>query len=121
MVRRRKKQDLPPIPEPPKARRARPIVTPVVVPRPAPMKSARNERTNKPVKRQQDANGKIGGELLVFCVELGYDVADTYGRWSQLALCYEMELGVPQRTAEQAAWRDLKVCLDKRDNELPPS
>lgn len=90
--------------------------TTVVVPRPAPVKSARNARTNKPV-REPDPSGKIAHAIMDFCNELGYGVVEVWTHWCEYALCLEWELRLKQSVAEAAAWRDLKTALDKRDRQ----
>lgn len=88
--------------------------TSVNIPRPAPLKSARNARTNKRLRSERDPDGKIARDMMQLCNDLGFSVTETYGTWVELALCHEFELGIPQAAAEESAWRNLKACLDKR-------
>jgi hypothetical protein len=80
-------------------------------------KTERVARTQRPVRRVQDPTGKIAEAMMEFCNDLGFRIVEVWTHWSELSLCREYELRVPQEAAEEAAWRDIKACLDKRDTE----
>lgn len=93
----------------------------VMIPRPAPKRSARNERTNKPVVPDLDPHGIYGAACLEFCDALGYPANEVWMHWSQMVLMRIYEQRLPLSAASESAWRDLKAMLDKRDAQTEAS